>query len=405
MKKKIIITTGAVAIAGGVATALFMSSCDPCEWAEQPSVIVHIVDRDAEKGNGRVGADAVWWEHTDEFGNEVSVRAECFGDGDGNQECSKWKVGYGEPGVYEIHASVCGQEFSTKVDVEAEEGLCEFETAVTDLLVSVKDCEPDGTAIAPELPLKSKKVECDKWAQPSIIAHLRARVADNLLLPVGATKSYYTWDGAPDERELETKCLNEECSVFAAGWEKTGHFTVVAEACGEVTRAEVAVQKTDDSCHVATEEVLLTVDGSKCDELDKIDPNNPPPRCEPKLVPSAFIFPIRKVDDMWMPVGTQSLVFSDGTTRHKGYCIDEGPNNQCTKWIAGWGRSGRFSAYTETCGEETGFEYVVETTEDECYPVTKYIYVDVDTHGCISAPTPDPGGIDPIPATPVDATR
>ena len=46
--KKVVITTGIVAIAGGLATAVFMPSCEPeCDVEAKPSVIVRLVDQDA----------------------------------------------------------------------------------------------------------------------------------------------------------------------------------------------------------------------------------------------------------------------------------------------------------------------------------------------------------------------
>jgi hypothetical protein len=391
--KKIIITTGIVAVAGGVTTALLMSSCDPCEWEEQPSVIVHIVDQDAETGNRFVSADAVRYTFTDQYGNKVSMDGECFGDGN-DGDCSKWKLGNGEPGTYEFYATVCGREFGSKVMVEPNEGTCELETVVAELPVDLAGCEPDGggggTELAPELPLNDKAFVCDKWAQLSVIARLEAKIG-SALVPIGADKAYYTWDGAPDERERDARCLREDCGVFSAGVEQTGHFTITAEACGEVASAEVAVKKTEDSCHVDTQEVMLIIDGSKCDELDKINPNEMPPKCEPKLVPSALIFPIKQSGDLWMPQGTQDLVFEHDGTRHHGYCAKQGPNNQCTLWVAGWGRTGRFQAYTEKCGVETAFEFTVEATEDGCYPRTRYLPVEVDTHGCIRPSGPEGG--------------
>lgn len=355
-----------------------MTSCDPCQYAEQPSVIVHVVDQDMDHGNRFVDAESIRYEWIDDYGEVQSKPGECIGN-----DCSKFKVGVGAPGDYKIYATVCGREFGTEVRVDAEEGTCEVETVVTELPVDTSQCEP---TIVEELPLNSKKIECTKWAQPSIIVRVMAEI-NGELMPVRAEEVTYTWSGDPDSRAIPAKCLTPSCSVAAAGFEQTGHFEVTAKACGKEASVEAAIQKTADSCHVATEEFELVLDGSECYEVQEIDPEDLPSTCQASIVPSAYIFPMNQVDGVWAPRGTESLVYEYDGERHEGYCARrEEASDRCTMWVVGWNKSGRFKAYTDTCGVDTAVEFSVGLTEDECYPATKYIHVDVDTRGCIRAP-------------------
>lgn len=394
--KKVIITTGAIAIVGGLATAAFVSSCEPvCEVVAKPSVIVQIVDQDADEGADRfVTADAVWGDWNDEAGDaQGELTGECVNEG-----CTEWTLGEGLAGTYVYTATVCGKEYSSTVTIDAKEDGCSIDTQIVELPVSLDDCE-DGPKHAPTLGVDANVAACTLSARPSVIANV-VTFLDDMMVPLAPDRAFYRWSGATDKDEQPAVCLNEECSTFAAGYEQVGHFIVGAEVCGETITGEATVEKSADGCHVETQWLNLAVDASKCEKIDEIAaPELPPPPagCEAEIVASAFLFPVDIEGDMVMAHGTDKLVYIRDGERHDGYCARTGDNGKCEWWIAGWGHSGRFEAFTEACGVETAVEYSVEMREDGCYPKTEHIYVSVDTRGCIQGPLP---GGNPPPSTP-----
>lgn len=131
MKKKSIIATGCLALLGGIATAAFVSSCDPdCGANAKPSLIIQTVD--GSEMARQAGVEAVWYALDD----GPTIAAECA-----NDDCSEWLVGDGEPGDYAIHASVCGEEFVQTVTVEISADGCSLDTEMVRLPVGLEGCE------------------------------------------------------------------------------------------------------------------------------------------------------------------------------------------------------------------------------------------------------------------------
>jgi hypothetical protein len=401
--KKIVITTGVVAIAGGVATALFMSSCDPdCQVEAKPSVIVQVVDQNAGEGAVKyVAADEVWYEWTDEeTGEKLSKKAERMDD-----EGMEWMLGAGRPGTYTYHAKVCGQQYDSEVTLDLNEEGCEVDTEMVELAVDAASCVQARAAEPTEDELDVTTKVCTLEARASVIANVVAEI-DGRKVPVPTDRVFYVWSGEPNGREMPGVCINEDCSQFVAGWEKEGDFTVGVEVCGAVARASATVGKTSNGCHVETQSVRIVADASGCKELPEYE-FQPPEKesCSLELRPSAFLTPVTEAGDMWLPYPTEDLWFEHDGTRHRGYCAEKADNGKCQWWITGWDRTGRFKAYTETCGVETAVTYSVEATEDGCHPKTAFVPVFIDTHGCIRAPGPKYGGSPATPTTPDDVTR
>ena len=119
------------------------------------------------------------------------------------------------------------------------------------------------------------------------------------------------------------------------------------------------------------------------------------------MAPSAYVLPMILEGDFYRSHPTADLIYTQGDFRDEGYCAHKAANDKCAMWVAGWGRTGDFVAYTDSCGKETTVSYTVDLAEDGCGPETKYVMALVDTRGCIRTPTP---GANPPPDTPAAAT-
>jgi hypothetical protein len=422
--KRVVITTGIVAVIGGAATILFMPSCDPdCEVRPKPSVVLQIVAKQPTAGAiNSIAAEKVWYEWTDEDGRKVSKQAECMDD-----ECTEWMLGEGSPGTYDYHATVCGQQYDASVTLELNDEGCEVDTQMVEL--PVNGC---GDVIPPEPPtppqagtpdLDITQKTCTLEARPSVLVSVVGQDGSRLV-PLPADRVWYEIHEPPtpehpehptkgehpthpehpehpNSGELPGICLNEACSLFAAGLEKTGDFKIGAEVCGEVVTTRATVVKTSNGCHVETQHVQLMGDASKCKEplVYTPTPLNPKPECDRQdLRASAVVFPVTDGGDVWMPYPTENMIFVHDGQRHQGYCAQPAANGKCTWWVMGGGHIGRFQAFTETCGVESAVSFSVEATADGCYPETEFVPVFVDTHGCIRSAWPPVGN--PPPTTP-----
>lgn len=409
--KRVVITTGIIAVVGAAAIILFMPSCDPdCEVRPKPSVILQLVVNPATGGATHIiAAEQVWYEWTNENGEAVSKQAECMDD-----ECTEWMLGDGSPGTYEYHATVCGQQYDASVTLELNDDGCEVDTQMIELPVS--GCgqaftpEPAHPPQARDSELTVTQKVCTLEARPSVLVSVVGQV-DSHLVPLATDRVFYevhepstpehpTKSVRPNSGELPGVCLNEACSLFAAGFERTGGFEVGAEVCGEVVTTRVTVGKTSDGCHVETQHVQLMGDASKCKPpVSAATSVHPKPECNAKdMPPSAFVFPVTDGGDVWLPYPTKALHFVHDGETHRAYCARPAASGKCTWWVVSGGLTGRFRAFTETCGIETAVSFSVETTEDGCYPVTEYVPVFMDTHGCIRPAWPPDGN--PPPNTP-----
>jgi hypothetical protein len=428
--RSVVITTGIVAVAGGIATILFMPSCDPdCPVQAKPSVIVQVVDKQPNAGAiGSVAAENVWYEWTNEDGETVTKDAECMDD-----ECTEWMLGEGSPGTYAFHATVCGQQYDSTVTLELNDDGCEVDTQMVELPVNA--C---ADALSPEIrPPQSEPLDpsqdvtqkvCTLEARASVLVSVVGQVGSHLV-SVAPDRAFYEVHEPPtpehpehptkgqhpehpehpehpNSGELPGLCLNEDCSLFAAGFEKTGDFTVGAEVCGEVIKTRATVGKTGNGCHVETQHVQLLADISKCKPALGYAPPAIRPECdgEARMRASAFVLPVTDGGDVWMPYPTEGLTYVHDGVNYEGYCAQKADNGRCTWWVAGFGRTGRFKAFTTACGIETAVSFSVGATEDGCYPETEFVPVFVDTHGCIRSAWPPPVG-NPPPSTPAAADQ
>jgi hypothetical protein len=409
--KRVVITTGIVAAAGGIASVLLMPSCDPdCEVEAKPSVIVQLLSKQPTAEGESVAAEEVWYEWTGEDGEKISSQAECLDD-----ECTEWILGDGRPGIYAFHATVCGKQYDSSVTIGLNDEGCEVDTQMVELPVDAcADMQapesprpPQALAIDDGLDVRHGGVPktCTLEARVSVLVSVVAQVESHLM-PVPTDRVFYEVGNSGEEPGV---CINENCSQFAAGFEKTGDFMVGAEVCGETITARATVGKTSDGCHVETQHLQLVADVSKCKPpMVYQEPSTPPPpqtkpQCGVEMRASAFVLPVTDGGDVWIPYPTEKLVYVHDGVQQEAYCAQETDNGKCTWWVTGFGQTGRFQAFTETCGIESAVTFSVEPREDGCYPDTEFVPVFMDTHGCIRSSWPPKGN--PPPSTPSGADR
>jgi hypothetical protein len=387
--KRIYIVTGLTAVACGLVTAAFLSSCDTeCTKEARASAIVQFIDSSSGSSAPMfVEASSVWFEFTDDAGSHETQRAQCL-----DENCTEWILGYERPGTYEIHATVCGQEYTSRaVTVGMTEDGCHVETEWVQIEVDSSTCRPELT---PAEDVQSPEPQCSLEARYSVIVDVLGDM-EGRDQPVPTERRYFKWSGDEDQRQWPGMCLNEECSQFAAGLEQVGRFEVGAQVCGEVVTTTVAVDKTADGCHVDTQFVTLTAGLDSCDEEPLPIDAPGDPACTLQAQPSAIVMPVIDGGDVYLPYPTEQMWFTHGGTRHKAFCAGElDQNGKCSRWVTGWELDGRFTAYTQTCDVITEIEYQVEKTTDGCHVETVYVPVFMDTHGCIQSPQPT---FDPIP--------
>jgi hypothetical protein len=286
---------------------------------------------------------------------------------------------------------------------------CEVDTQMIELPVeactNALSVESPRPSASHDVEASSPKV-CTLEARVSVLVSVAGEV-DSHIVAVAPDRAFYevhepaTPEQDPPEvaEQLPGLCLNEDCSLFAAGFERAGDFTVGVEACGETITANVTVGKTSDGCHVETEAVRLLADVSTCNTPVSYVPELPKPTCERvEQRASAFVLPVTDGGDVWIPFPTERLIYVHDGVRHRADCAQETPDGRCTMWVTGWGLTGRFQAFTEACEIESAVSFSVEATEDGCSPDTEFVPVFVDTYGCIRSAWPPKSN--PPPTTP-----
>jgi hypothetical protein len=392
--KKVFIATGVAAGVGGLLTAVLVSSCDTeCTMEARPSAIIEFIDINSSTNEvSTVSPTEIWYTVTDATGASQTGRPQCMNDG-----CSEWMLGYEKPGTYEIHATVCGQEYVNTLEVGMTEDGCHVATEWARFEVDSSLCPPvDKVATEVRAP-----EPCSLEGRYSVIVQV-GKGEGEVLTPVPTTSRYFKWSGDADQRKWPGLCLDQDCTQFAAGIEQAGRFEVGAEVCGEVVAQTVAVEKTADGCHVDTQLVNLVVKGDGCEDEPKAVYPPVDPTCSGWALPSAIVMPVIDGGDVWMPYPTEQMWYENNGQTHRATCAGElDQNGKCSRWVTGWERDGKFAAYTETCDEITKVEYKVGKTMDGCHVETIYVPVFMDTRGCIQAPQPK--GNEPRPMLTYDA--
>jgi hypothetical protein len=269
-----------------------------------------------------------------------------------------------------------------------EDDGCHVATEWIDLQVDTSDCPsinggttPTGGAPEP--------TACTLEARPSVIVDVLAE-QDGRLVPIRPERVFYSWEEDPGTRQWPGYCMKPDCSKFIAGWEQTGTFRVAAEVCGRVVTESVEVAKTEDGCHVDTQNVALVATELACAAPPFVAAPEIP-TCDRRANPSAYVFVVEDGTDVWLPHYVDDLTVWHGSTRSKGWCVDGRTDGRCSTFIAGWEQEGRFRVQTETCGEVIGTAFAVPMAEDGCHVLTQYVPLFVNTTGCVTAVPPGPG--------------
>jgi hypothetical protein len=387
MRKKVFIATGALALAGGLGTAVLSSSCDQdCTLEARASVLLTVTTQDGS-ALSPANVDKVWYRVSDEATPRAAVDtdapdassdltlpdsewklAECA-----DQACTQWVLGYETPGNYEIKASVCGETHSARAFVDMTADGCHVDTEEIEIMV-----DGDGCAAEDSPPITAPFPMCTMESRPSMVVEL-FDPEKGTPVQVTGDQVYATFND--ESTAIAGRCLDDGCSIWAIGMEQEGLFTVNAEVCGKTSTMEVRVPKTEDGCHVDTQYKLMEVDSSGCAKpITAVAPPPAGPMCDRMAHPSAMIFVSLDHGDAWEQIETESVWFEHDGRREKATCL--GGDCSLGLWIAGWEQEGRFKAHTEVCGKQFSTEYAVPKTEDGCHVQTQYLPLMVDKEAC-----------------------
>ncbi len=386
MQKKAFIATGALALVGGLATAVFSSSCDTdCTLEARASVILTVTMQDGSALDV-ANVDQVWYRVTDDAGERSAGDApdgsdpgstlsppesewkvaECY-----DAACTRYVLGYETPGTYEIRASVCGQDHLARAVVDMTADGCHVDTEEIEIMVDGDGCaEDDG-------PVLDSGPACTLEARPSMVIEL-FDPDKGTIVEVEGDSVYATPKG--ESTAIAGSCLNENCSVWSVGLEQPGSFTVHADVCGETSTMDVTVPMTPDECHVDTQYLLMEVDSSACPLPFDAQLPDYGPTCDRMARPSAFLFVAQDFGDVWAPIEPDAVWYENGDTREKAWCLE----GDCSLGVhvAGWELDGRFKAHADVCGKTFTTTYTVPKTDDGCHVETQYIPLMVDKDAC-----------------------
>jgi hypothetical protein len=398
MSKKVFIATGALAVIGGLATAISSSSCDQvCTMEAQPSVEVRFYAPTGEQFVAQQPTSVTWWKVDDPSYGEapdpsIVPPAGSLNDAEcADAVCSTWVAGWEEEGTIEVRANICGSEYIERIDVPMTADGCHVETQELDIAIDTSGCDPVDT---PSTGLVSG---CGGMDQFSVIASAYTKFPAGLV-PVKPDAVYGMWkatETTAEEIPISGLCLDSECMSYGVGLEQTGFFEIQVYACGSVFSHPVEVDKAAGDCHVETEYVAVEIDPSLCTpagDLEVFAAAEPVPTvCDLKARPSAIVSTAKAYDDYLASVPVKNVWYSQGERRTEAQCIEMNADERCSRWVAGWELAGPMSITSEYCETEFGEDIRVDMTDDGCHVKTKYVVLEPPTIGCFgSEPTPEP---------------
>ena len=389
MSKRVFLATGLVAIIGGLATSAFVASCDTvCTTEARASVWVHIVDESGEP----VGAE--WVSFT------VDEEAPRSGEGSANpaqsaecvdEDCTEWVAGFETEGTFVVNAMVCGREVTGRATVELTDDGCHVETEHLVLEADTMNCDkPRKVDLAttelvfpePKEPPKISAPEpetCSNVAYPSVMIKI-ARGDDSSVTATTPQGVYYQIDGGVPTAAL---CMDDTCSLWAAGWEEPGTFDIHALYANKRQTKQVEVGMSKYGCHVDTQNVTFVFEPEPAD-LDEVDEGpfltNKPRECTYEARPSVIVDIVDGDSEVAKPVEAKSVWWEieeiQSTTR--ALCVEE----PCSQWFVGIEQAGEFDIFAEVCGQTLEAKASVEHTADGCHVDTERVTIVADIENC-----------------------
>ena len=263
MQTKHVIYTGALGLIGAAGTALFVPSCDTdCPDEPRAAVAVKIVNPGGQDTirPGRIEGVTYTFRGGEEGIDRISDEGErrsatCLDD-----DCSEWIMDASQPGVFDITATVCGEEYTKRVEVYPEGDECYVTAKEVILEVSPKAC-PD--APPSETPPTDRPAKCDDFERPSVWVSVFKPDGSILNRVLPRRGVWYETRGERHEAICIPKSENE-CWGWVAGVDTLGRFTVGTDFCDNTFSETVTVTKTEDGCHADTQWVSLVVDTLGC---------------------------------------------------------------------------------------------------------------------------------------------
>ncbi len=273
-RNKMILSAGVLValIGGGVAmTQLQHCNAGVCTLEARPSVTVKFQD---ETG-APVSADSVWFEQVAADANETfraSQRGECV-----DEACTEWVVGRELPGLFTVHANVCGQMFHERgIEVGMTDDECHVDTEEVAFVVQPCDEVDPTTGMGEDRP-----EGCTNELRASVVVHvtegpagepappeavwwaMKPNTQDADLSQAPLPDGTFDEGSKPELDKYLGYCTDEGCTSWNVGWDAPGHYWIWVRSCGETVVREVDVTM-EDSCHVETQDIYVPVPDVKC---------------------------------------------------------------------------------------------------------------------------------------------
>lgn len=257
-------------IGGGVAmTQLDQCSGTQCTLEARPSVVVKVVDKAGEP----VSADSVFYSRIQDPAvaePRNMRRAECI-----DEECTEWVAAREEPGIFTVHATACGgTSYESGIVVGMTDDDCHVDTQTIEL--AIDECPNPSNTVQP-----GPNFSCGPVKRPAVQVEIWFGEGDEAMRAPADAVWYSRIDNTKDKnlqpeppaidptdedainRNMAT-CNNDECSVWLAGYDDPGYYTVYALTCGTVVEGSVDVPMGDDGCGPQTQRLLLQADRTGC---------------------------------------------------------------------------------------------------------------------------------------------
>lgn len=282
MRTKLLVFTGIIGWLGGLATVAVSGSCDlECVEDDRPAVLVELVAADGSNFDPARHPTHVRFARpqlVDSADPTPSIEhARCVDD-----DCITWEAGSDEPGVYEVEAVVCGQRFSTMVEVPSTDDGCHAQTTHVELPITGDVCGDAMTSNPapqeePQDDPSMGRDMCKMFARPSVYVQT-ARPYDDYFTEAKVQKVWYEHEGTTAPAMcIPASSTSDDCRAWIAGFELEGEIRVFTEYCNTIVEDVVNVTKEPDGCHVQTQFMLLEVETLGCME----NPSNEDPPAPP----------------------------------------------------------------------------------------------------------------------------
>ncbi len=231
-----------------------------CTLEARPAALIGVVDQGGGELTGVDDGVTVMFVHKQADGSWSEPEEGLCIDAD----CSRWAIGYAQPGEYIIGAFACAGAYELgRFEVGRTADGCHVDTVTTRLQLELA---PACMSVDDELDGEPLTCGTSLPAKPSVIAMTGVIVGD-MVIPQPPSELTLEQPGADTPKPMS--CVDPSCTLYAsASYGLPGEFELDAQLCGEQISRELTVEPTPDGCNVQTEWVGVFSDAERCVVFD-----------------------------------------------------------------------------------------------------------------------------------------